>query len=428
MVVDAATPGNLRRHRLPARPAPSRSPYVDRQRVAGRRRPSSPRRSPDTVWRHARTPASTSWQDIVTQAGAGLPGDRPPGRRRRCPTGTSPPGTSSPWTRSCALEAATEELWAMCLEAVAVMAADLDDAPARAARPARSPSPGSRSQRGDPSRLRPLRPPVRRRRVGQAARAERRHPDRAGGDRRRAVALARAGRLPDNDQWNSRARAARRALVASSTAPAGCPGIAVHFLYSEAETDRRGGDDRRTTCSDTAAHGRAWRPTATRSRTSGGTPQAGRVPRLRRRGPIRTAFKLYPWEVMLGEEFGAVLLHAARDRAGAVDRAGLEGAAVHQGAAADAVGAVPRPPELLLPSYFGRPARPRPSGCAKPKHGREGDNIRMHRADGTETDRIAERVRRARATSTRSGAQLPSFDGQPRDDRLAGSSTARPPG
>ncbi len=92
--------------------------------------------------------------------------------------------------------------------------------------------------------------------------------------------------------------------------------------------------------------------------------------------PIELAFKLYPWEWMLRETFGASL-------AGRVDplgRAALEGDPVEQRHPAAAVGDVPAPSQpaagLFRRRSGGCPAR-RARIVRKPLYSREGANVEI---------------------------------------------------
>ena len=138
--------------------------------------------------------------------------------------------------------------------------------------------------------------------------------------------------------------------------------------------------------------------------------------------PIRTAFKLYPWEDMLDDEFGRYVL------------AGLEPEPVRwiepiwktmlSTKAILPVLVVPGPSELQLPAYFGDPGDLL-EWVAKPLHGREGSNIRIHTVAGAD-DQIhdgpydtATMVYQSTCCCRRTRGIAPSS--------AAGSSTASPP-
>jgi glutathionylspermidine synthase len=98
--------------------------------------------------------------------------------------------------------------------------------------------------------------------------------------------------------------------------------------------------------------------------------------------PIRNAFKLYPWEQMLAEDFGRLLLDGAEAR----PVRWLEPAwKVLLSTKAILPVLWERHPghRLLLPAYFDGP-RDLTDWVAKPLHGREGDGIRIHLSDGHE--------------------------------------------
>ncbi|WP_083841773.1 glutathionylspermidine synthase family protein [Mobilicoccus pelagius] len=93
--------------------------------------------------------------------------------------------------------------------------------------------------------------------------------------------------------------------------------------------------------------------------------------------PMRTCFKLYPWEQMFGEAFGA---YVEPDPRGVLSTTWLEPPwkvlLSNKALLAALWDTYPGHPNLL-PAYLGSP-RDLEEWVAKPLHGREGDNIRIH--------------------------------------------------
>lgn len=99
---------------------------------------------------------------------------------------------------------------------------------------------------------------------------------------------------------------------------------------------------------------------------------------------MRTCFKLYPWETMLAEGFGPHI--EAVPRADAYSTTWIEPlwkVVLSNKALLAALWHLFPGDELLLPAYLDNPG-PLTAWVAKPLHGREGDNIRIH-APGIET-------------------------------------------
>ena len=326
------------------------------------------------MWRHGARPRE-GWRDIVTRQGLVFPDtDRPDGT-------TTPYWNEAAWYEvSLAeverLETATEELWPMCVEAATRMATDLTDA-----------------RLGLPSgTLDVVRDSMRRAEPSIYARFDLWFD----GDRTKMLelngdtptGLVETGvvqwkwlesELPDNDQWNSvherlvdRWRELDRASL--------LPGHAAHFLYADGDST---GEEEMTThyMQDCAAQGGLLT-------YSHPIQQVGYNTRLRqfldRDGrQIRAAFKLYPWEAMLAEEFGQVLLR--REEAEPVRW--IEPAwkvLMSTKALLPVLWEMYPDHPLLLPSYRDHP-HDLTEWVAKPLWGREGDNIRVHLADGTDT-------------------------------------------
>ncbi|GMA38006.1 putative glutathionylspermidine synthase [Mobilicoccus caccae] len=93
--------------------------------------------------------------------------------------------------------------------------------------------------------------------------------------------------------------------------------------------------------------------------------------------PLRTCFKLYPWEAMLAEEFGR---YVEPDPVGVLSTTWLEPpwkVLLSNKALLAALWAMYPGHPNLLPAYLDGP-RDMDAWVAKPLHGREGDNIRIH--------------------------------------------------
>ena len=108
-------------------------------------------------------------------------------------------------------------------------------------------------------------------------------------------------------------------------------------------------------------------------------PDIGFVDREGR--PMRSVFKLYPWEWIVHEEFAEAALARMGDEQGQtrVDRADLEDAVVQQGHPAGALAAVPGPPEPAPRVLRGRGAHAHelhPQAAARPRGGELADRDR----------------------------------------------------
>jgi glutathionylspermidine synthase len=298
-----------------------------------------------------------------------------------------PDGTTKPYWNEAAwyevtlaeverMEAATEELWPMCVEAAGKMATDLTDE--RLGLP-----PGTLGlvresiTRGDPAVYA---------RFDLWFDGDQPKVLELNGDT--PTGLVETGvvqwkwlesELPDNDQWNS----VHERLVECwhrLDAERRLPGHAVHFLY--AEGDPTGGEEMTTHCMQDCATQAGLMTYSHPIQEVGWNPRLAQF--LDRDGrAIQTAFKLYPWEAMLAEEFGQVLLQ----RQEAKPTQWVEPAwkvLLSTKALLPTLWELYPDHPLLLPSF-----RDHPHGLedwvAKPLWGREGDNIRIHLSDGTDT-------------------------------------------
>jgi glutathionylspermidine synthase len=326
------------------------------------------------MWRHTTQPRE-GWRDTVIAQGLVFPDtDLPDGT-------TVPYWNESAWYElSLAeverLEAATEELWPLCVEAVSKMVTDLDDR--RLGLPAGTLDLVRESvRRGDPSIYARFDLWF----DGDVPKVLELNGDTPTGLVETGVVQWKwlESELPGNDQWNSvherlvdRWRAMDRAGL--------LPGHAVHFLYAEGDDT---GEEEMTThyMQDCAAQGGLLTYSHPISEVGWNTRDRQFVDRDGR--PIRNAFKLYPWEAMLAEEFGGVLLR--REEVEPVRW--IEPAwkvLLSTKALLPVLWELNPDHPLLLPAYFDDP-HDLEDWVAKPLWGREGDNIRIHLADGTDT-------------------------------------------
>lgn len=329
------------------------------------------------MWRHRIRPRP-DWERIVTEQGLVFPTtQRPDGS-------TVPYWNESAWYELTldeveTLEAATEELWSMCVDAAAVMAATMTDQ--RLGLPPGSLDVVRRSiERQDPSLY---------------ARFDLAYgPDgsikmlEVNGDTPTGLVETGVAQwrwledvMPDLDQWNSvhdRLVAAWQRLRAAGAFDTD----KVHFVYDLGEGDTYDGGELEMTVHylmDTAMQ--AGLVTMGHPIVEVGWNPETRDFRDAHDLPIRNAFKLYPWEDMLSQAFGRHLV----DQAEARPVRWLE-PAWKMLLSTKALLAVlwERHPghRLLLPAYLDEP-RDLTEWVAKPLHGREGDNIRIHLDDGT---------------------------------------------
>lgn len=330
------------------------------------------------MWRHRLRPRP-EWERIVTEQGLIFP------------TSTTPEGATVPYWNESAwfevtmaevelLEAATEELWAMCLDAAGHMAATMTDE--RLGLP--------------PGTLALVRRSIERDDPGIYARFDLVYgPDGSvkmleiNGDTPTGLVETGVAQwrwiedlMSDNDQWNSvhdRLVDRWRSLRTSGA----LDGNEVHFLYDLGEGERYDAGEMEMTVHylmDTAVQ--AGLATSAQPMAQVGWNPDAREFRDANDYPIRNAFKLYPWEDMLGEDFGRHLLAAEEARPvrwiEPVWKVLLSTKAI-----------LPvlweRNPghRLLLPAYFDSPGDLE-DWVAKPLHGREGDHLHIHLADGSD--------------------------------------------
>ena len=253
----------------------------------------------------------------------------------------------SRWTRCSRSRPTSSSLHSMCLEAVEHVVTTerfRDFAHPRVALGGRRGVVAAQR----PARLRPLRPALRRRRPGQAAGVQRRHPHHAAGGVDPAVALA-AGRPPRRRPVELAAREARRALGRDRAR--GCPATRCYFTWSRGDST---GEDHVTVgyLQETAAEaGLDTDRAGDRGHRLGLVAGALRRPR-RALHDRRSSSSTRGSGCSPTTSASTCSRSAARD---AVARAAVEGAAVQQGAAGGAVGDVPRPPQPA--ARLPRPAR-----------------------------------------------------------------------
>lgn len=206
---------------------------------------------------------------------------------------------------------------------------------------------------------------------------------------------------PDRDQWNSLHE--RLILAWQQIAPRLAP-APVFFAHHQ---DEPTGEEEMTATylRDTADQAGL----ATESLTMGdiGFDAAERCFVALDGTPIRTMFKLYPWELMLAEEFGR---HVQAVPTGPLATTWLEPpwkVLLSNKALLAALWHLYPGDELLLPAFLDSPGS-LTEWVAKPLHGREGDNIRINAA-GIREDRPGEYG--AEGWCYQQWAPLPQYDG-----------------
>lgn len=206
-------------------------------------------------------------------------------------------------------------------------------------------------------------------------------------------------RHPDRDQWNS---VHDRLVLAWQAMADRLPSPLVHFAHHSEEPT---GEEWMT-----AAY---LRDTAEQA---GLVTQAVPIDQLGWDGkrfvdldtePVDTCFKLYPWETMLHEEFGALVMADPVHTGGTVWLEPVWKVLLSNKALLAALWHLYPGHENLLPAYLGEPG-PLREWVAKPLHGREGDSIRVH-ADGVELEQPGDYG--AEGFCYQQWAPLPVYDG-----------------
>lgn len=206
---------------------------------------------------------------------------------------------------------------------------------------------------------------------------------------------------PDRDQWNSLHE--RLILAWQKMAPRLAP-APVYFAHHQ---DERTGEEEMTVA--------YLRDTADQAGLATAALTIGDIGYDRSRlcfvdlagAPMRTVFKLYPWELMLGEEFGRYVEAVPSGPESTTWLEPLWKVLLSNKALLAALWHLYPGDELLLPAYLDAPGS-LTAWVAKPLHGREGDNIRIH-ADGVSENRGGEYG--AEGWCYQQWAPLPDFDG-----------------
>src|SRR3954469_23617705 len=352
------------------------------------------------MWRHLSRPRE-GWRAIVEQQGLIYPVTPTPGG-----------GEVDYWNESAwyeftmaeieTLEAATEELWGMSIEAVSRMARDLGDA--RLGLP-----PGTLDlarasiRRGDPS-------------VygrfdlwfdGDVPKLLELNGDTPTGLIETGVTQWHwlEDVITGIDQWNS----VHERLVARWTElreRRAFRNDAVWFLWNDTDTS---GEEEMTT--------HYMRDVATQAGlTTFGQPIAHVQWDSERRAfydvmgqQITAAYKLYPWELMAGEEFGQhILRHTEREPVTWIEPAWK--VLLSTKALLPVLWEMFPDHPHLLPAYWDEP-HGLTDWIAKPLHGREGDNIRIHLSDGSADVETSDGGYGAEGYVYQQWCPLPSYDG-----------------
>ncbi len=325
------------------------------------------------------------WERVVTEQGLIFP-------VTPLPDGTSAPyWNEAAWyefsmTEVLVLEAATEELWAMCLDAAGYLAATATDR--RLGLPAGSLELIRESiRRGDQAvyarfDLAPVGTDLA---TANPVRMLEINGDTPTGLVETGVAQWRWVEevMPGSDQWNSvHDRLVRRwrDLAESGT----LDGDLVHFLYLAPEHADDDGEMEMTVHYMLDCAVQAGLRTVAQPIDHVGWDRVRSVFVDRAGHEIRNAFKLYPWELMLDDRFGRLLLDRAETRRVNWFEPAWK-ALLSTKAILPALWERNPGHPLLLPAYFDDPGD-LAEWVAKPLHGREGDNIRVHRAGGQDVE------------------------------------------
>ena len=320
------------------------------------------------------------WEEIVTKQGLTFP------------TTDLPDGSAVPYWNESAwyeftqgevdrLERSTEELWGMSLEACSKMATDLDDARLRL--PAGT--------------LAYVRDSIRRKDPTVYGRFDLRFE----GDLPKLLELNgdtptglvetgvvqwmwKEATLDEADQWNSlheRLIDRWRALRAEGS----LPGDVVHFLFSEDDTS---GEEEMTTwymsdCAMQAGLTVTVQPIQQIAWNDHPSNPHGPCFLDANGDPVRSAYKLYPWEAILSEQPAGDVLLNQREQTPIRWVEPAWKVLLSTKALLPVLWEMYPDHPLLLPAYFDHP-HDLTEWVAKPLQGREGDNIVVHRADGSE--------------------------------------------
>lgn len=356
------------------------------------------------MWRHRLKPRP-DWERIVTEQGLVFPvTDLPDGSKRAY-------WNESAWYEVTGdevdmLESATEELWAMCVDAAGHMAATMDEA--RLGLPSGTMDVVRRSiGRQDPSLY--SRFDLVYGADGSVKMLE------LNGDT--PTGLVETGvvqwrwledRMPDLDQWNSvhdRLVAGWERLRTSGATG----GDALHFFYDLGEGDNYDDGEMEMTVHylmDTAVQA-GFAALAQPMAEVGWNPDAAEFRDVNDH-PVRNAFKLYAWEEMLGEAFGRHIVEQREARPVNWFEPAWK-ALLSTKALLPVLWERNPGHRLLLPAYFDGPGD-LVDWVAKPLHGREGDNIRIHLDDALE-DVVMPGSYGAEGFVYQQYVELPVFDG-----------------
>ncbi|MBW3086254.1 putative acid--amine ligase YgiC [Austwickia sp. TVS 96-490-7B] len=181
---------------------------------------------------------------------------------------------------------------------------------------------------------------------------------------------------PDRDQWNSLHE--RLVLAWQAIAPRLAPGP-IHFAH---HSDEITGEEEMTVTYLRDTADQAGLATESITIEDIGWSATDRCFTDTSDRPLRTCFKLYPWEAMLAEEFGSHVEAVPHSPLATTWIEPLWKVVLSNKALLAALWHLYPDDELLLPAYLDSPG-PLTEWVAKPLHGREGSGIRIH-ADGVE--------------------------------------------